>query len=480
MSNSSIVVRTKYQLCNNLKTSVSKTISYIGDKKKADATNIDEYNILKDYMSMSDKESYLYEKSESFFWNASGNVDAKKDLKKIQSLLDRKGTLWSLVVSFPPDFAIDNGLVTKMDYHQLTNNFMPTFLTGMGLNINNVTWYCSLHRNTKNPHLHINFFEHTPTISNPKIPYSCIHKLKSDIANYIINNEEFYKLRDKEFQSIVGTISLNELNKVKNQKLFSESFRRCLNKMLVDYYSTLPKNIRLQYNAKAMIPYKKDLDAIINYILMHDSVKYNYANYLKLLTEHQKQLLQVYGDSKDNKNQNYYNNQLNKLYSKIGNEILQNFKIYNSIGIIEKETLFLKKHIIDLNFKSRDYAKDKSKENIAKNLYKICMLCDLNDYQINKVFSDWTRRSKYTNMDINSIIASVRTDDYDMTSTELYDTLKKLGYDYKKYKTIKDKNFYKELNYKKFINRAINHLMYEYEREQKEIEREMEYDLEGM
>lgn len=478
MSSSSIVVRTKYQLCNNLKTSVSKTISYIGDKKKADASNIDEYNILNDYMSLSDKESYLYEKSESFIWSSTGDIDAKKDLKKIDDL-NRKGTLWSLVVSFLPDFAINNGLVTKMDFYQLTNSFMPTFLSNMGLNINNVTWYCSLHRNTKNPHLHINFFEHHSTIANPKIPYSCIHKLKSDIANYIINNEEFYKLRDKEFQNIVGTISLNELNKVKDQKLFSESFRNGLNKMLVDYYSTLPKKMRFQYNAKDMIPYKKDLDVIINYILMHDSVKYNYANYLKLLTEHQRQLEQVYGDSIDNKNKNYYNNQLNRLYSKIGNEILQNFKIYSSIGIIERETSFLKKHISDLNFKSRNYATEESKMKIAKSLYKICKLSNLNDYQTKKVFQSWIGKSHYTNMIADAVINSVETNNYDMTSTELYDTLKKLGYNYEKYKKIKDKNFYKELNYKRFINRAINHLMYEYEREQKEIQREMEFDLEG-
>ena len=48
MSSSNIIVRVKYQKCNDLRKSVSKTINYISDKKKADATSIDEYNILKD------------------------------------------------------------------------------------------------------------------------------------------------------------------------------------------------------------------------------------------------------------------------------------------------------------------------------------------------------------------------------------------------------------------------------------------------
>ena len=50
MSSSNIVVRVKYQSCSDLRKSVAKTISYISDKKKADATSIDEYDILKDYM----------------------------------------------------------------------------------------------------------------------------------------------------------------------------------------------------------------------------------------------------------------------------------------------------------------------------------------------------------------------------------------------------------------------------------------------
>ena len=46
------------------------------------------------------------------------------------------------------------------------------------------------------------------------------------------------------------------------------------------------------------------------------------------------------------------------------------------------------------------------------------------------------------------------------------------------YNKLKEKNFYKELNYKRFINKAINHLYYEMEREEKEIVEQMEYELE--
>ena len=82
------------------------------------------------------------------------------------------------------------------------------------------------------------------------------------------------------------------------------------------------------------------------------------------------------------------------------------------------------------------------------------------------------------NFNVDSLIASVRTLDVDMSTTELYNALKKLGYDSKRYNKLKTNNFYKELNYKKFINKAINHLYSEIDREEKEIVEQIEYDLE--
>lgn len=476
MSSSNIVVRTKYQNCKDLKHSVSKTISYIGDKKKADSTSIDEYNMLKDYIQFTNNDSSFYEDSECFIWSMNGDINARTDLKNINNI-DSRGLLWSLVISFPPDFAINNGLITKADYYQLTTNIMPRLLTGMGLKLDNVSWYCSLHRNTDNPHLHINFFEHHKTISDPKIPYSCIFDLKSNIANYLIDNEKFYRLRDEQFKSITESVDLKELTRLKNQKLFGDKYRKELNTMLLDFYSKLPKKGRLQYNSKNIKPYKDELDTIIKYILMHDSVKYNYAKYLRLLSEHQKELTAIYGSSSKNKNSDYYNNQLNKLYSKIGNEILSNYKIYQSSDAMKKEKEFLKKHINELNFRSRNYKKDETKKEVAKELYKLCQLADLNYNQTKKIFEKWNNNSHY-DFDIPYLISSVTTLDSEMSTNEFYDTLKKLGYDSTRYSKLKSKNFYQELNYKIFINRAMNYLMYELEQEEKEIINELEYNLE--
>lgn len=73
---------------------------------------------------------------------------------------------------------------------------------------------------------------------------------------------------------------------------------------------------------------------------------------------------------------------------------------------------------------------------------------------------------------------TIKNVDSNMTISELYNALKRLGYNSRRYNSLKEKNFYKELNYKKFLNRAINHLYYEIEREEKEILENMEYELE--
>lgn len=477
MSKSDIVFQLQYKKCKNKKLGIKSWMGYASRKQKADASSIDEYNLLKDYALFSDKQTYLDESYETYLWSNEGDVLKKDELNKITDT--NNGVFWRGFLSFPSDFAINHGLITKADYYSLSNQVIPQLILDMGLNLNNVSWYCSLHRDTsKHPHIHFCIFEKNPTKSNPTVPKYCFKNFKSNVANYLVDYQKFYELRDKSFSDITGKIDLQELNKIKNQRLFSDKYRKDLNKLLLKLYDELPPNGRLQYNSKNMNLYRKDLDAIIDFILSHDSVKYDYANYLKLLDKHQKELNTLYGNSKSNQEKKYYNDQKNRLYSKIGNEILANYKKYQAMDFMQREKSFLNKNISSLNFRSRgDYAKEETKKNIAKDLYKICVLADLNDAQIRKVFKRWLRNSHY-DFDVDSLIASVSTLDTNMSVNELYSALKKLGYDSTRYNKLKSTNFYKELNYKRFINKAINHLYYEKEREEKEIVEQMQYELE--
>jgi len=477
MSKSNIVVRTRYKHSFGTTKHLVKWLDYVSKKEKADSTSLDEKNIMSEYFSLADVDSYLFEKCESFVWDQDGDANPKKELKNNKEI-DQMGFIWNLVISFPPDFAMNNGLITKSDFSDLTKNIMPSLINDMGLKIDNTLWYASLHRNTKNPHLHICIAEKRKTASKGFISQFAINNIKSNIASFLIDNTDFYKMRDQEFSNITGGVSLKEFTKFKNQRLFSDKFRKDLNTMLLDLYNKLPTKGRLQYNSKNMVMYKKDLDNIISFILSHDSVKYQYANYLRLLEKHQQELNELYGMTTDNKNRKYYNDQLNRLYSKIGNEILSNFKIHQSLNFIEKEKSFLNKHIRELNFKSRnDYVKKETINQIAKGLYKLCMMADLNYNETRKVFNKWIKNSKL-DFDVDALIGGASTLDYDMSATEYFKLLGQLGYRYERYQNIKNKNFYKELSYKRFVNQAMDYLLYELEAEEKQIVANMQYELE--
>lgn len=90
------------------------------------------------------------------------------------------------------------------------------------------------------------------------------------------------------------------------------------------------------------------------------------------------------------------------------------------------------------------------------------MLSGLNDNQTKKFFERWFKNSNY-NFDVDTLISTVTTLDTEMSINEYYNALKKLGYDSHRFNKFKNKYFYRELNYKRFINRAVNHLMYEFE-----------------
>lgn len=475
---SNIVFQVEYKNCKNLKTGIKNWVWYATQKQKADSSSIDEKDYLKDFIIYKDKDNFLDETSETFLWNKDGDL-LNDDVKIKIDNINRNGYFWRGFLSFPPDFASSHGLITKVDFYNLTNNIMPSLILDMGLDLNNTEWMCSLHRDTKHPHIHMCLFEIISTNPSPTVPKYAIHNFKSNVANYLIDNTKFYELRDQMFKNITSNIEINDYNKIKGQRLFSDAYRRKLNKLLLDFYNKLPKTGRLQYNSSNMKSYKGDLNRIIDFILMHDSVKYEYAKYIRLLEEHQRELNQIYGMSEDNKRRKYFNDQKEKLYSKIGNEILQNYKYYSTLEFFDKEKEFLKRHINEMDFKSKkDYKKNKTKEDIAKSLYKICMIANLNDIQTKKVFERWIYKSKY-NYDAESLISSIKTDNIDITVNEYFKVLKKLGYSTDKYKRLKEKNFYRELNYKRFINEAIEHLMYELSVEEKQIINEMQYDLDG-
>ncbi len=65
---------------------------------------------------------------------------------------------------------------------------------------------------------------------------------------------------------------------------------------------------------------KTKINEIIEFILGHNSLKYKYETFYNNLLKYEKLLNKTYG----NLNTDYIQNQIDKLYEGIGNEILKN------------------------------------------------------------------------------------------------------------------------------------------------------------
>ena len=262
---SNIVAIVRYKKDVNFQKLVGGWCKYVS-KDGADGKS------LKDFSSsdeLFDKEFGIYDDTidndVNYIWDKNGDIkkeDILKDLPK-----DESGRMWNLVISFPPDFALESGLKTKQDYYMMTKAIMPRFLLDNDFDLTNTRWYASKHNDTDNPHLHITIFEKEIRRKKDTLEKSSIKYLKSNIASYLVDNKSFYQEQDYLFLGLEYKIRKNNFTKVDKELFFSSKYRKALNKDLLNLYDKLPKRGRLQYNSKNLDYCRKDIDKVIERIL---------------------------------------------------------------------------------------------------------------------------------------------------------------------------------------------------------------------
>lgn len=184
----------------------------------------------------------------------------------------------------------------------------------------------------------------------------------------------------------------------------------------------------------------------------------------------------MYGNSKNN---NYIENKMKRLYAKIGNDILYNFKVYNSTSFLEHQKEFLKVNILNMDFKSRNIKKKSTILKHGKELYKLGLLADLSDNDMRKLIRNWLKKSNI-NYDLDLIISAISTNKKEVLNiTDYYKSLSHLGYTKERYDNLKSKSFYKNVKFKQFIKKANDFLIFEHEQEEKYLREIMEKELQG-
>lgn len=473
MSKSNIVTRVRYKKDINFQRLVGGWCKYVS-KDGADGKSLKDLSSVDEFYQ---KEFNVFDSTkeigENYIWGKDGDITKQEILKDLPK--DESGRMWTLVVSFPPDFAMDNGLKTKQDYYLLTKAIMPKFILDNDFDLTNTLWYASLHRDTDNPHLHITIFEKEQRRKKDTLEKTSLKYLKSNIASYLVDNTSFYKEQDYLFLGLENKIRKSNFTKTSDELFFSSKFRKSLNKDLLNLYDKLPKRGRLQYNSRHLDYCRKDIDKIIEKILYHDTIKYDFEKYYHQLETIEREQKKMYGNKSNNK---YIENKMKRLYSKIGNDILYNFKVYNSIDFLEHQKEFLKVNIMNMNFKSKTPKKKSTILKHAKELYQLAKLADCSELDIKTLLRDWCKRSNI-NYDVDLLYNAVNQGKENINATDFYKSLSHLGYTKEKYNNYKSKSFYKSLHFKQFIRKANSLLLRESKKEERYLQEILEKELQG-
>lgn len=473
MSKSNIVTRIRYKKDVNFQRLVGGWCKYVS-KDGANGRSLRDFSSVND---LYEKELGIFddtkETEEHYIWGKNGNVSKREILTEVPK--DKTGRMWTLVISFPPDFALESGLKTKQDYYMMTKAIMPKFILDNDLDLTNTRWYASLHKDTDNPHLHISIFELEETRKKDTLEKTTMKYLKSNIASYLVDNTSFYKDQDYLLLGLDYKIRKSNYTKVNKELFFSDKFRKNLNKDLLSLYEKLPKRGRLQYNSKNLDYCRKDIDKIIEKILYHDKIKYDFEKYYHSLESIEREQKKLYGNSKNNK---YIENKMKRLYSKIGNDILYNFKVYNSKDFLKYQKEFLEINIMNMNFVSRNIKKKTTIIKHATELYKLGKLASLSDSDIKKLLEKWIKKSKI-NYDVELLFNAVSNTREEISVTDFYKALSHLGYTKERYDTYKNKSFYKNLRFKQFVKKANYYLLVETKKEEQFLLELLEKELQG-
>jgi hypothetical protein len=452
----SIIVRGEYKEVGNMKRGIAKWNNYATREEATDPSQISDDDILNSINYQDEKDSYA--------WDSNGDVNILEELKKDKNL-NRSGKLWDMFVSFDPEFLKEVSLLNKADYYKLTKNVIPKFLLSANFILSNVKWYSTLHINTDNPHIHILFYEKKEMTKIGKLPQSSYVSLKKYISSYLVDKNDFYKNTAADIKEIREIISKNKLNIADKKTLFSGSYRKQLNQKLLSLYNKLSDTGRLQYNSLSMKKHKAGIDQIIEFILSHYSLRYKYERYYLRLQDFCKLSEKMYGKSQ----KDYAENQINNLYERIGNDILKNYKIYNSNPFLETEREFLKNNIMTLKLKSRSLETNRTFIKKTTGLYKLGLMAELNDNQFIVLFNNWKSRSNHDFNVLQTIEELKKIEHNDFTKEEYIKALRSLGYDSKKYLKVKKSSFYKEVKFRKFYYNALNNLIQQNEKLDEEI-----------
>ena len=274
---------------------------------------------------------YKYRVGSNGGWGKNGDFKADEDKKMFDNY--KPETIYRMVVSFDERFAKENKILDKKSMKKLMSKSMNKNIKELGLDPENVEWGCYYHTNTAHPHIHAFIFEKNPTRTDYHIKKSVFKPVKSNIIRTMNINSELYIERDNVKKEIIDVLKDMGLDTEKysntnnSKKLFTND--KEINKMLKQLEKIIPKSGSLKYNSANIMPYRPEIDKLVNKLLEKDDVKDIYKKYREMLDKEKEMFDNRYFSKEESKEQNKsIENKDKELRDRIANMILQNIKCY--------------------------------------------------------------------------------------------------------------------------------------------------------
>lgn len=270
-----------------------------------------------------------------------GWIETKKhatDFKKsIETHFNKEGDLvWTPITSYKDYMtASQYGLFREEDYAAITSAALTKFFKRVGLKEDNMIWWMNYHTNKDHPHVHLAFLEKEKTRSRGVFTAKEIQDFKGFVfaemekRERLINDKE--SLTKERFKQI--EFQKAEIKNLAKEVLMSNT-QETITKDIRSLYHKLPVSGRLQYGSTHMMPYRKDLDIIVEAVLNTPEVKGKYEEISKVWKEMDERTSTTLHETITK----VFDAEDKKLRTQIANSILNNFKTYND----DKQTAFIK------------------------------------------------------------------------------------------------------------------------------------------
>lgn len=255
-----------------------------------------------------------------------GVLDSEEKRNEFIELISKnfrnKGDLaWENVLSIQ-DFqeAEKFGLYKVEDWEAALNKALPKFFRYAGFDPDNIIYWWDYHVNKSHPHVHIVWMEKEKTVTDGYLPPRYLKALKRYTALELearqrlcekidTTYQEFFKNKDLQFKELLVNV---------------DQYLKDNKRIDIDHlYKILPRTGRLQYNSYAMKDYKPLIDRIIDNIIQQDkNVNDSYNTWMKNIDLLADNMNEIQGSNIES----FKKAELDKLYTRIGNKILQQYK----------------------------------------------------------------------------------------------------------------------------------------------------------